>query len=97
MLRQQEYILAIQSLNLLKEAFSSVPLLTGEVASRNAPQEGKYPKAVIKEQLQLLADDIVTTYHNEGAEEIEGLVNKGELVQSLACLILFKLFHQKAN
>lgn len=92
MLRQQEYTLAIQALSLLKESLSSVPLLTGEVSRQDA-----YPRAVIREQLQVLRNDIVTTYHNESTEEIDGLVDKGELVRSLACLILFKLLHQKAN
>ena len=92
LLRQQEYVLAIQALGLLKRALGSAPLLAGEVSQRDA-----YPRAAIKEQLQVLKNDIVATYHSESTEEIDGLVDKGELVQGLACLILFKLLHQKAN
>ena len=87
-MRQQEYLMALQALNCLKQALSSVPLQYGEA---------DYPQALVREQLQLLKQDSITTYHREEPSEIDDFVDKGEILQSLACLILFKLLHQKSN
>ena len=77
--------MAMQALNFLKGALESVPHQHGEA---------DYPQAVVREQLQLLKQDTITTYHREEPSEIDRLVDKGEILQSLACMILFKLFKQ---
>ena len=88
LMRQQEYLMAMQALNFLKGALESVPHQHGEA---------DYPQAVVREQLQLLKQDTITTYHREEPSEIDRLVDKGVILQSLACMILFKLLHQKSN
>ena len=80
--------MALQALGYLKQTLSSVPSNHGETT---------FPSAIIREQIQLLKQDAVTTYHREELSELERFVDKGSILQTLACYILLKISYQKMD